>query len=403
VSVASGAALIRRLTGFGRVLREAGAEVGPGRLQDAVLALETVDLRSRDEVYWAMRCTLVSHQKDIEAFDAAFSAFWERTPSSAPEEPATQLPMPSQAEKPNDVMGPAPVHDRSISTGASDDVEDDRPPDRPETEGGMAWSAVERLRELDFASYSAGELRAARRLMDRIARAAPRRSSRRLTAAHDGRHLDKRRTLRAGMRTDGYPLERGWRKNRIVPRRLVFLVDVSGSMEPYARAMIMFLQAAVREGGHVEAFTFGTRLTRVTAELEGHDPERALRATAHAVHDWAGGTRIGAALDSFNRRYGPRGFTRGAVIVIASDGWERGDPKRLAGAMERLARAAHSIVWVNPLAGDPDYKPLAQGMSAALPYVTHFVPGQNLRALEGLASVLEQLPLTRARHAQSRR
>jgi len=238
--------------------------------------------------------------------------------------------------------------------------------------------------------------------MERIARAAPRRVSRRLEAAHDGRHLDKRRTLRAGMRTDGYPIERHWRRSRIVPRKLVFLVDVSGSMEPYARAMIMFLQAAVREGGHVEAFTFGTRLTRVTAELEGHDPERALRAAAHAVHDWAGGTRIGDALASFNARCGPRGLTRGAVIVIASDGWERGDPNKVAEAMERLSRAAHAIVWVNPLAGDPDYKPLAQGMAAALPYVTHFVAGQNLRALEGLAAVLEELPVTRAQ-AQRRR
>jgi uncharacterized protein with von Willebrand factor type A (vWA) domain len=398
---AAGDGLVRRITGFGRVLREAGAEVGPGRLQDALLALETVDLRSRDEVYWALRCTLVSHQKELEAFDSAFAAFWERAPGASPEE-ARPLPMPSQAELPSDVGAQAGTRERSVSTGSADSAGDDEA-DEPAAEGGMAWSATERLRELDFAAYTAAELRASRRLMERIARAAPRRASRRLVPAHDGRHLDKRRTLRAGMRTEGYPIDRHWRRSRIVPRRLTFLVDVSGSMEPYARATIMFLQAAVRAGRHVEAFTFGTRLTRVTPQLEGHDPERALHAAAHAVHDWAGGTRIGAALATFNARWAPRGLTRGAVVVIVSDGWERGDPAKVAEAMERLHRAAHAVVWVNPLAGDPDYKPLAQGMAAALPYVTHFVPGQNLRALEGLAAVLEELPQRRARRAQPRR
>jgi uncharacterized protein len=398
VTVASGGALVRRLTSFGRVLRETGAELGPGRLQDAVLALETVDIREREDVYWALRCTLVSHQKDLEAFDAAFAAFWERAATDTPEQ-AMPLPMPSQAEAPSDVSPATPARERSISA-SSDDANDGEDPDEADTDGGMAWSGTERLRALDFASYTASELRASRRLMGRIARAAPRRASRRLQAAHDGRHLDKRSTLRAGMRTDGYPIDRHWRESRIVPRKLVFLVDVSGSMEPYARAMIMFLQAAVREGGHVEAFTFGTRLTRITAELEGHDPERALRAAAHAVHDWAGGTRIGDALDAFNRRYGPRGVTRGAVIVIVSDGWERGDPQRVSDAMARLARAAHSIVWVNPLAADPDYEPLAQGMAAALPYVDQLVPGHNLRSLEALAEVLEELPLTRSRKPQ---
>jgi uncharacterized protein len=401
MTAAPGEALVRRLTGFGRVLREAGAEVGPGRLQDAVLALCTVDVRSRDEVYWAMRCTLVSHQKDLDAFDRMFAAYWERVPAPSGED-ALPLPMPSQAESPSEAGAQPATRERSVSAGSADDADADDSDDGG-SEGGMAWSAVERLRELDFAAYTVAELRASRRLVERIARAVPRRASRRLEAAHDGRHLDKRRTLRAGMRTDGYPIERHWRRSRIVPRKLVFLVDVSGSMEPYARAMIMFLQAAVREGGNVEAFTFGTRLTRVTPELEGHDPERALRAATHAVHDWAGGTRIGDALAAFNARWAPRGLTRGAVVVIASDGWERGDPVKVAEAMERLHRAAHAIVWVNPLAGDPDYKPLAQGMAAALPYVDHFLAGHNLRALEGLAAVLEELPLTRAGRSQPRR
>ena len=185
-----------------------------------------------------------------------------------------------------------------------------------------------------------------------MARAAPKRRSRRLEIAHDGRELDQRRTLRGAIRTEGYPLERQWRRRRLAPRKLVFLVDVSGSMEPYARATIMFLQAAVRAGTKVRAFTFGTRLTEITRELEGHDPDRSLRAAARAVPDWAGGTRIGDNLATFNDVYGPRGVTRGAAVVIVSDGWERGEAARLAAEMARLQRAAHAVVWVNPLAGD---------------------------------------------------
>jgi uncharacterized protein len=400
-AAAPGAALVRRLAAFGRVLREAGAEVGPGRLQDAVLALDAVGMRSRADVYWALRCTLVSHQKDLEAFDAAFAAFWERSaPSSADEPP--RLPLPSQEEPGGSGEGDAGGEAERSRIGAGD--ADDDEPEAERGAAGSAWSAAEQLRELDFAEYSAGELRSARRLLDRVARASPKRRSRRLEAAHDGRELDKRRTLRGAIRTVGYPLERQWRRRRLVPRKLVFLVDVSGSMEAYARATIMFLQAAVRAGGKVRAFTFGTRLTEITRELEGHDPDRALRAAARAVPDWAGGTRIGDNLATFNDAYGPRGVTRGAAVVIVSDGWERGDAGRLAAEMERLHRAAHALVWVNPLAGDSDYEPLAQGMAAALPYVDHFMAGQSLSSLEALADVLERLPLARSTlRAQGRR
>ena len=205
------------------------------------------------------------------------------------------------------------------------------------------------------------------------------------------RTFDPRRTLREAMRTGGVPIERAWREPKLVPRKLVYLVDVSGSMEPYARAMVMFLQAAVRAGRHVEAFTFGTRLTRLTPHLAGRDPDRALANAARAVPDWAGGTRIGENLKAFNDVWGRRGLTRGAIVVIASDGWERGDPTLLAEQMRRLHLAAHRIVWTNPLAGGEGYRPLVAGMQAALPYVDDFLPGHNLRALETLAEVLEEI------------
>jgi hypothetical protein len=395
VNAAPAGPLVRRLTAFGRVLREAGGEVGPRRLQDALLALETVDLRSRDEAYWALRCTLVSHQKDIEAFDAAFAAFWERDPAATAGEdrpPLPGQPTTREQDEPFGVPGEAEARERLMVAAG----EEEEGGDGESSPSGSAWSAAEQLRELDFAEYTRAELRASRRLMERVARAAPMRRSRRLEPAHDGRLLDKRRTLRAAIRTEGYPFERSWRRNRLVPRKLVFLVDVSGSMEPYARAMIMFLQAAVGAGRSVKAFTFGTRLTNVTRELEGHDPDRALANAARAVPDWAGGTRIGDNLRLFNNRYGPRGFTHGAVVVIASDGWERGDAGRLATEMARLQRSAHAVVWVNPLAGDADYKPLAEGMAAAMPHVDRFLPGQNLGSLESLGEVLEELGSARA-------
>jgi hypothetical protein len=370
--------------------------VGPGRIQDALLALTAVDIGSREETYWALRCTLVSRHGDLEAFDEAFARFYAEAridePSVAtgeeyaePEPPASQQQLPETADQLTaESLGPAENTDEEPIAG----------------EAGMRWSVVERLRELDFARYTDRELREASRLVERIALAMPMRCSRRLRTAADGPVFDNRRTLRGAMRTDGYPIERSWRRSRLVPRKLVFVVDVSGSMQPYARAMLMFMQAAVRAGRSVEAFTFGTRLTRVTHELEGRNPDRALAAATRVVRDWAGGTRIGANLRVLNDDWGRRGATRGAVVVIVSDGWERGDIAALVREMQRLQRLTHTLVWVNPLAGEPGYEPLAQGMAAALPYIDHFLPGHNLNSLTTLAAVLESLP-SRRRHGQA--
>ena len=257
------------------------------------------------------------------------------------------------------------------------------------------YSADELLRTRDFARFGPDELRRARALVDRIAIASPRRRSLGDRPARDGRRVDLRRTLHRSLRTAGLPVERAWRAPRTVPRRLVFLVDVSGSMEPYARAMTMFLQAATRAGRHVEAFTFGTRLTRLRPYLAGRDPDRALERAAQAVPDWAGGTRIGENLKAFNDVWGRRALSRGAVVVVVSDGWERGDPTLLGNEMARLHRAAHTVVWVNPLAGGAGYRPLVAGMAAALPHVDRFLPGHDLRSFETLAAVLDAIPSRR--------
>lgn len=390
-----GELIVARLARFGRVLRAGGLEIGPGRIQDALLALAAVDIGSREETYWALRCTLVSKHADLETFDEAFARFYDELQLDEPSLPARDEPKESEPQRGEEQL--ARRADRTAADSSSPSEPEDEEPEAGEA--GMRWSAVERLRELDFASYTDTELREASGLVERIARVVPQRCSRRLRTAADGPVFDKRKTLREAMRTDGYPIERSWRRPRLVPRKLVFVVDVSGSMQPYARAMIMFMQAAVRAGRRVEAFTFGTRLTRVTRELEGRNPDRALAAATSVVRDWAGGTRIGANLRLLNDDWGRRGLTRGAVVVVVSDGWERGDIEQMVGEMRRLRRMAHTLVWVNPLAGEPGYEPLAQGMAAALPYIDHFLPGHNLNSLSALAEILESLP-SRGRHRE---
>jgi uncharacterized protein with von Willebrand factor type A (vWA) domain len=387
----AGDAIVRKLVTFGRILREAGLEVGPGRLQDGLRALGSVRLDNRDEVYHALRCAIVSRHDDMEAFDAAFATFWERAPRAelTHRPPLMQLDLPAQQG-----ADPRRVDAHQVDS-ESEDGDADADGDEQELPIAAVYSADELLRERDFARFSPDELRRARALVERIATASPQRRSLRNRAAHDGRSIDLRRTLHQAMRTGGHPIERAWRMPKTVPRRLIFLVDVSGSMEPYARAMTMFLQAAVRSGRHVEAFTFGTRLTRLTPYLVGRDPDRALERAARAVPDWAGGTRIGENLKAFNDVWGRRALTRGAVVVIASDGWERGDPALLGAEMARLQRAAHTVVWINPLAGGASYRPLVAGMAAALPHVDLFLPGHNLKALEALAEALDAIPTRR--------
>ena len=374
-----GDAVARKLVTFGRILREAGLEVGPGRLQDALRGLDAVDLSSREQVYHALRCTLVSRHDDLEPFDVAFAAFWEGAPIS-------QLggPPPEQGI---DMPTPPPIVVPAGSTEDEPPAEDAEPPQQA---AAMA-SPDELLRRRDFAQMTPSELRRLRRLMVELAAMRPLRRSRRLTPAHGGGVLDARRTLRQAMHTGGLPLERSWRRPKLVPRRLVVLCDVSGSMEPYARALIMFLQALAAPDGasrHLEAFAFGTRLTRLTPHLAGADPATVLERASLLLPDWGGGTRIGESLGAYNREWGRRGITRGASVVVASDGWERGDLDELDRELGRLARQAYEVIWVNPLKGHAGFEPLAGGMRTALVHVDRFMEGHNLIALEALSAAL---------------
>jgi uncharacterized protein with von Willebrand factor type A (vWA) domain len=343
----AGAGTVEALVGFGRTLRAAGVAAGPDRVQSMVAALAHLDVAHRDDVYWAGRLTLCGSPDDIRRYDRAFlAAFSEDGPDRA---------------QPGDT-----AEERQLAVAAS---------------------RSELLRQRDLARLTSAERDEVRRLIALLDPVGPARVSRRLRPAHRG-PLDAGRTMRATLRRGGETARLLHRARSRRPRRLVFLVDVSGSMAPYADALLRFAHAAASRRPRTEVFTIGTRLTRVTRELHSRDPDTALAALSGAVLDWRGGTRLGDLLKAFLDGWGQRGMARGAVVVVASDGWERGDASLLGQQMARLARLAHRVVWVNPHRGRPGYQPLAAGMAAALPHVDEFVAGHTLAAMEELCAVL---------------
>ncbi|HLM27810.1 MAG TPA: VWA domain-containing protein [Thermoleophilaceae bacterium] len=353
-------------------MRAGGARLGVGELLAAHRALRAVDPSDPAQARDALRAALCSRREDLVLFDTAFAEL------VAPPKPA-----PPGAEM-LDELGPLALP-RAAVPGVAElplDAELDPVP--------SAASEIELLREKDFAAYSDAERAVARRVLERLARHGPERPGRRLRhGRRRGSHPDLRRTVRASLRHDGEPFERHWRSPQERPRPLVLICDVSGSMEPYARVLLQYLQACVAARRRAEAFVFGTRLTRVTGELKGRDPDRALARASASVADWSGGTRIGDALAELNREYGRR-VGRGAVVVVCSDGWDRGDPEQLGAEMARLRRCAHRLVWLNPLKAAPGYEPLARGMNAALPHVDLFIAGNTLASLERLAELMER-------------
>jgi len=360
-------------------MRAAGARVGIGELLASHRALGTVDVRDRCACFFALQAVLCSRREDLEAFEAAFAEVFGE--SQAPPQDPEVLDDVAKLVLPRIAVAP----ERRVGT----------PPDLAEAKVvPAAWSDEELLRGKDFAEYTDAERALARRLLARLAARGPMRASRRThgTARSGprprGGRPDLRRTLRSSLRHAGEPVERHWRVPAQRPRPLVLVCDVSGSMEPYARMLLAYMHACVAARRRVEAFAFGTRLTRVTAELRGRDPDRALARASGAATDWSGGTRIGDSLSTLNREHGDR-VGRGAVVVILSDGWDRGEPEALQGEMERLSRCAHRVIWLNPLKASTGYEPLARGMVAALPHVDRFLAGNSLASLEELAGLME--------------
>ena len=363
-----------RLAALTAALRAQGARVGVGELLSAHRALLAIDSSSPVDARLALRATLCSDRADLERFERAFAAVFGS--EATPAEPLAELGAIERAALPR--------------AGVPGDGGRQIP--RKRTPVPAAWSDVELLRSKDFASYTEAESALARELIARLARRGPTRMSRRTrpTARRRGHAPDVRRVLRASLRSGGEPVHRHWRAPSERPRPVVLVCDVSGSMAPYARMLLQYLHACVAARRRVEAFAFGTRLTRITNELSGRDHDRALERAATAVVDLAGGTRIGAALGELNRVYGRR-LGRGAVVVMLSDGWDRGDPELLAAEMARLRRSAHRLVWLNPLAAHSGYEPLTRGMRAAVPHIDRLLPGNSLASLEQLAVMLEVL------------
>jgi uncharacterized protein len=378
---------VSRLVAFGRELRSRGLPVGTGRILTFVRAVGSLGPVDRDGLYWAGRASLVSSRPDIEAFDTAFEE-WIRT--LAPEGELRielDLPAPSGAdidwgETPPDLEIRAGLTAASWSSAGDDE----------ETHGQSAIrivaSAAEVLREKSFADLTEDEQERVGALIRRLAVRVPSERTRRMRPSAKGPAFDVRRTFRRSLRTQGEPFDRAWRARGTRHRPLVLLLDVSGSMAPYSRSLMQFAFAAMAAGRRVEVFVFGTRLTRVTRTLRIRDPDRALREIGRLVQDWEGGTRIGEAVKSLLDGWSQRAALRGAIVVLCSDGLERGDPELLRTQMARLRRLAHRLVWVNPLKGSPRYEPLARGMAAALPSVDVFLSGHNLERFEELARVL---------------
>lgn len=361
---------------FTQVLRGLGLSVPTSCTHTFAAALCETGLGDRDTTYWAGRSTLVRRMEDIALYDRAFAVFFEGRRSNAPDEPGEEL---------------------TITIAVDTDDADDEGDGNDDGDSGddevieLRFSATEILRHKDFADYSPDELAHAQELMSHLRLVgAPRASLRRGPTSRRTSAPDIRRTVRSAIRAGGEPIER----HHLAPtprlRRLVLLLDVSGSMEPYARALLRFVHAAVAGRQKVEAFALGTRLTRITRELTSRDPDIALRAAGARVTDWSGGTRLGSGLRQFNDEWGVRGLARNSIVVILSDGWDRGEPEELRAEMERLQRVTHRLIWVNPLKVTPGYAPLARGMAAALPYVDHFVEGHSVAAMEELTRVIAQ-------------
>lgn len=349
---------------FGRALREAELPVGT----DRILAFrEAADLVPDGELYWAGRATLVGRRDELLVYDRVYRDFFGGRPEAhAPKRPGGRL----------HIAGAALPGGRSVDGNG-------------EPEAGLA-SDAEFLRRKSFSRCSAAELAELAKLMARLRLDAPERRTQRRGPTRSGA-LDVRRTLRRALRTGGEPAELRWRDRRRRRRRLVLLLDVSGSMTAYSRALVVFAHAAIRSDQRFEAFSFGTRLTRLTRPLATARPDEALRRAAARSADWDGGTRIGASLKAFLDGFGHHGLARGAVVMICSDGLEVGEPELLATQMARLHRLAHRVVWLNPLKENPDYAPLTAGMKAALPQVDLFASGHNLASLAEIADTVARL------------
>jgi uncharacterized protein with von Willebrand factor type A (vWA) domain len=384
---------------FSQRLHAAGVPVTPSQTEQYTRALKLTKPVSRRRLYCTTRAIFVTGFQQVSAFNRVFAEVFGTRRSKSTDDYDVDLADTPEAEQVDsetpDDMDDQKVMEReggqdamNMNAGEGDSDEDEDESDKETLVPMQEASEEEALSQKNFSALNAEELALLYRLMVRLQLATPERVTRRKRKGRRGEHMDMRRTLRRSMHTGGDPIVLARKRRRVHPRRLVLLCDISGSMEPYARAYLQFLHAARATGPYAEAFVFATRLTRLTRQLAGRNPQRAIRRATEAAPDWSSGTRIGDALKEFNDRYGRRGMARGSVIVILSDGWERGDPALVGREMQRLARLAYRIVWVNPRVAAPGFAPKAGGLVAALPHCDALVSGHTLKSLEEVADAI---------------
>jgi uncharacterized protein with von Willebrand factor type A (vWA) domain len=377
--------LWRNLILFGRVLRGLGLDVNPGRLIDLIHALELIQIGRKQDFYFAAQSLLVQRREDLPLFKDAFDLFWVDPRDRVVARGARRHEMPFTRPE----FAPPPLKPPPAEPPPNESARDAN--ERLVIETTYSPSDREVLRHKDFSQLTEEEIRAIRAMMDELTWRPGMRRTRRLIAG-SGAALDLRRTLRRNIKHGGELLIFAERAPKIKPRALVVIADISGSMERYTRLLLHFiytLTAGLEQP--VETFVFSTRLTRITRQLRQRSVDRALRDVSRAVTDWSGGTRIGDAIKTFNYYWARRVMRSGAVVLIISDGWDRGDPQLLKHEMARLQRSCHRLIWLNPLLGAADYEPLARGMQAALPYIDDFLPVHNLASLQDLAARLARL------------
>jgi len=369
------------LGAFARLLHDAGLEAGPRRLTDATRALGLIDLKQHDDFRNSLRAVFVSRKEDIPTFEAAFDIFWAPPDprAAAGMMPGRHRPLPLSPER-------AQAWSNALGLNASQ-MNRENEAEFPASSSG--YSAEELLRQKDFEQMTWAETEQVRRLLEEAPWRVAERRTRRLRPSGSGR-IDLRRSARHAIRSSGELMTLFRRKPRVRRRPLVLICDVSGSMERYSRLLMIFAHAIARRED-LEAFVFSTRLTRITRLLRHRDLDRALDLVSKGVHDFSGGTRIGDALGDFNRHWARRVLGHGAVVIIVSDGWDRGDPSHLSAELVHLRRSAHRLIWLNPLLGSEGYEPLTRGMVAALPHCDDFLTAHNVQALDDLGRLLASL------------
>lgn len=367
--------LLTALLGFCTQLREAGLKLGTDDAMAYTSAATLLNPTNLEDLYWAGRVTLAHSRDQIPVYDAVFTEYFLGGSGETGSPPARAV-VPTTGR---DAVFDVPSGERPEESETGEDT----------TRLGAAAAAVVVDRSKSFSECTEEELDSLRRIISKLRVAPPMRRTRRRRTSPTGRRLDLRRMARETMRAHGEPGELTWLERKDRPRPLVLILDISGSMADYSRNLLQFAHSAKRAAGRVEVFCFGTHLTRITPALRRRDPDEALALAGEEARDWAGGTRIGASLDEFVRKYARRGMARGAVVVICSDGLDRGDPALLEKSLERLGRLCHRIVWMNPLKGDlDDYTATSLGMSVALPHVDLLWSGHNLKSLEEFAGAL---------------